>query len=419
MLGSGNMVRTSDTEFIVNAQQTKRHRRLLELINSGLLPRFAKGGLTDAEKSARADLRSQFGMNRFAGAAGWSTTSFQKGLGAPSDLAGLVAALSQARTNIKAATSGGTESRLLRTLDAVGKKLIGQEKALGRVNASLEKARDKLDSLKSAAASLSSSVKSGIMTSANITSGANSGAPVTVASIMGGLKESRDKGDAFAQALKDLKEKGLDKGLIAEIAQAGTEGGGLETASALLGASESEIKSLNKLRVDIIKSASSAGATAADAMYGAAIKAQTASVNRLQQSQDKLEKSMATLAKVMEKAISKAIGKKAGGGIVGGSGLTMVGEQGPELLDLAVGSRVWSNPDSRRLMGEAAPWASMLNAPRGGAAAGKRGAVGGAGGGRPIVVNQTITLDGKVLARQIFDPLRMETRVRGVALDGR
>jgi len=67
-------------------------------------------------------------------------------------------------------------------------------------------------------------------------------------------------------------------------------------------------------------------------------------------------------------------------------------------------------------MGEAAPWASMLNAPRGGAAAGKRADM---GGGAPIVVNQTITLDGMVLAQQLFDPLRKETRTRGVALDGR
>jgi hypothetical protein len=65
---------------------------------------------------------------------------------------------------------------------------------------------------------------------------------------------------------------------------------------------------------------------------------------------------MSNLAKIMEKSISKAIGKKAAGGIVGAAasgglrgGLTWVGEHEPELLDLPVGSRVRSGPDSRRM----------------------------------------------------------------------
>jgi hypothetical protein len=46
---------------------------------------------------------------------------------------------------------------------------------------------------------------------------------------------------------------------------------------------------------------------------------------------------------------------QAHGGIIGAAGggprsrLTLVGEQGPELVDLAPGSRVRSNPDSRRI----------------------------------------------------------------------
>jgi hypothetical protein len=52
-----------------------------------------------------------------------------------------------------------------------------------------------------------------------------------------------------------------------------------------------------------------------------------------------------------------------------------------------------------------APWASMLNTPRR-TSAGSGG--GGGGMARPIIVHQTITLDGKVVARQILDPLRQE-----------
>lgn len=369
----------SNGEFVMKKTAVDRYgERFMQSVNDGQLnmPRMAKGGkVTQAERDARADLRSQFGMNRFAGAAGWSTTSFQKGLGAPSDLAGLVAALSQARTDIKAATSGRTESSLLRTLDSVGKRLIGQEKALGRVNASLEKARDKLDSLKSAAASLSSTVKSGILTSANITRGANSGGPVTVASIMGGLTESRDKGAALAQALKDLQKAGLDKGLIAEIAQAGTEGGGLETAGALLGASGSEIASLNQLRADIVKSAGAAGATAADAMYGAGIKAAEGLVKGLQSQQDAIEKQMMRIAKSMETAIKKALGIKSPSKV-----MEEVGDYTAEGFAQGITGNRSVQP----------AWASMLNVPRGSSTTARATGGGAPGGGQPIVIQVSI-----------------------------
>lgn len=64
------------------------------------------------------------------------------------------------------------------------------------------------------------------------------------------------------------------------------------------------------------------------------------------------------------------------------SDLTWVGEQGPELVDLAPGSRVHSNPDSKRMAG----------------------AGGGGGGGGPITVN--LVVDGRVLAQAMMDPQR-------------
>ncbi|MEU6397883.1 hypothetical protein ABZ867_12985 [Streptomyces cinnamoneus] len=80
------------------------------------------------------------------------------------------------------------------------------------------------------------------------------------------------------------------------------------------------------------------------------------------------------------------------GGIIGAAGggarsrMTLVGEQGPELVDLPPGSRVRSNPDSKRI------------------AAGMA-ASGGSGGG-PIVVQ--VMLDGRQVARAMVDPLQAE-----------
>ncbi len=55
------------------------------------------------------------------------------------------------------------------------------------------------------------------------------------------------------------------------------------------------------------------------------------------------------LAKAHGRAHGGVVGTAATGGVR--NNMTLVGEQGPELVDLPAGSRVRSNPDTRRLMG--------------------------------------------------------------------
>jgi hypothetical protein len=89
-------------------------------------------------------------------------------------------------------------------------------------------------------------------------------------------------------------------------------------------------------------------------------------------------------------------GKFAHGGIVGqaahgatSSGLTWIGEQGPELVSLPAGSRVWSGPDSRRLN------ARMPSPFSDGAHPATPG---------PMYIN--LKVDGRTLATAIVDPMR-------------
>ncbi|WP_326787863.1 phage tail protein [Streptomyces sp. NBC_00151] len=390
--GSGSMAAVSDTEYVVQAKSVRKYGvGLLDALNAGRLKLagFAKGGkLTkaqqrakaqaEAESQARHDANGQLTISHFGQMAGYQRSEFGSALGKADSISSLVNSLNQWRSIILKSTHGSTESKLLKQLDATGRALLKQEKQLNSVTASLGKAKDRLNDLKSSAASLSSSVRGGVLSSANITKGASSDKTMTVASIMGNATQSRDKAKAFAQALKELKAKGLDKGLIEDIANAGIEGGGLETAGALMGASSSEISSLNTLRSQTATYAKSAGGTAADAVYGAAIKAQTLVVKQLSKSQENLKKSMDRLAKAMEKAVEQAFKKKANGGIVGAAsgglrgGLTWVGEEGPELVRLPASSTVYPAGQSRQKA--AAPWSSMLNearrAPASGATAG-------------------------------------------------
>ena len=409
----------SNGEFVMKAAAVRKYgEKFMQALNEGRLtmPRFASGGKVSSEaRDARSSLRGQFGISSFGRLAGYQRTPFEKSLGAPSDVPALVDALNRASGDIKRATGGRTESRLLRQLNSVGKTLITYDKQLNKVNSSLEKARGKLDDLKSAASQLSDSVKSNILSSANITRAAGAeDSRVTINTILSQMRGSASNAADFDSALKALRKKGLSSDLLSQIAQAGIEGGGLETAQALLGGSSDQIRTLNSLQNQIAKSAASAGATTADAVYGGAIKAQAAYVSMLAKSQERLEKAMASLAKVMEKAISRAVGRKAAGGIVGGAasggvrgGMTWVGEQGPELLDLPAGARVWSSPDSRRMA--SAPWASMLTTRHGRTAA--RGGSAAAEGSRPIVLN--VHLGTREFGQIWVDVGRKEVKTRG------
>jgi hypothetical protein len=137
-------------------------------------------------------------------------------------------------------------------------------------------------------------------------------------------------------------------------------------------------------------------------------------VSTLTKSQDRLTKSMESLAKSIERMIEKAFKGKAAGGIVGGaasggirSNLTWVGEQGPELVNLAPGTRVWSNPDSRRMQQQA--WASMLNEPRGATARG--GAAVAVGRREPVVLE--LRSSGSDIDELLLRILRKAIKNRG------
>ena len=388
-------------EAYIPLSETKRPRSravAAETVSKlgGSVQWFANGGKVSAsERQARTGAAGELGISPFGRVAGYTQSSFLKQLSDASSVNDLVNSLNKWRGIIKAATSGLTEKKLLTQLARSGAQLLKYERQQAKVNAALEKAKEKLSGLRDAAGQLRDQVASGITGAANITQTAQGDKTVTTRGILGDLRRDRDRAVALEKALATLRARGLNAGSLSEIAQAGIEGGGLETASALLTASKGDIKEINALEKQLAKSAVESGKITAGAMYNAGIKAAEGLVKGLQKQQKNLDRLMENLAKSLEKAIKKAFGIKSAGGIVGAasggarSGLTWTGEHGPELVKLPAGSQVRSNPDSRRMVAD-----SRM-------------------GGQPIIVYQTITLDGKVIAQQIFDPLRSEISHRG------
>ncbi|MFC7817549.1 hypothetical protein ACFUTR_23245 [Streptomyces sp. NPDC057367] len=390
---SGASAMVSDTEYVVQSSAVKKYGLpVLDALNRGTL-KLAGGGVTKKEREARNDTRHLLSVSRFGQMAGWRHSEIRNALGDPGDVSSLVTALSDWRANIQKATHGRTESNLLRQLDATGRKLFWYQKHLDKASSSLQKSKDRLDDLRRAADQLRDSVMNNVLSSASITKNRQDG-PVTTASIMSQLTGSRDKATAFAKALEGLRKKGLAGALIEQIGEAGIDGGGLETAGALLKASGSEIRSLNSLQSQITGAAAAAGKSTADAVYASQIKGQESLVKAWDRTVKSLKGSMDKLAAAMEKSVERAWGR-ATGGIVGGSAATggargswtMVGEHEPELVRLPFGSRVYSGPDTRRMQQQA--WTSMLNQPRG-VARPAAPAASATRSDRPLVINLEI-----------------------------
>ncbi|MFJ8146552.1 hypothetical protein ACIQ6R_15995 [Streptomyces sp. NPDC096048] len=411
---SGATAMVSDTEYVVQSSAVKKYGLpLLDALNRGTL-KLAGGGATKGQRDARNKARSDLTLSRFGWMAGWRSSEFGNALSNPDSISSLVSALNQWRSIIQKATSGKTESRLLKQLDSTGKKLMTYERQLTKASSSLQKSKDRLDELRRAASQLRESIMNGVLASANITKNRGDG-PVTPQSIMANLIGSRDKAGAFASALQQLQKKGVRSDLIEQIAEAGIDGGGLETASAMLKASAKDIAMMNVLQRQIQDRAISAGKTTSDAVYGSQIKGQEQLVKAWERTVDILGDRMKKLTAAMEKAIEKGFGMKATGGIIGGAATggargswTMVGEHEPELVRLPYGSRVYSGPDTRRMQQQA--WTSMLNTPRG---AGARQAATPAVGrpDKPIVIN--LSVGGREFEQIWVDTGRRAVSTRG------
>lgn len=414
-------IMASNGEFVVNAAATSRHRGLLEAINSGA-DGYARGGRVmpahtradqvkaraervqaaaerrqaalDAERQAGGEALGQLGMSHFGRMAGFSMPAFVKGVGAPGDVGGLVATLNEWRSKIRAATHGALEGRLTGALDRFGAAAIRNEKALTAVNARLDAAKDKLAGLKAAFAQMRDSIASSVVSFGSIAR-QGGGGPLGQVSVGEQLRQSVGQAQAFAQDLAVLKKKGLNSQSLSEIASAGIEGGGLETAQRLLGASKADIKQINSLEKQLQAAGKAAGQTTADAMYGGGLRAADALVKGLEKSQTRIEKVMERAALSMAAALKGALSHKATGGVVGAAatggprwGRTLVGEYGPEIADLPVGSRIHSAPDTQR----------MLSA---------------SGGGQVPPIEITLMIGDTALGTVMVDPLRRVIRDRG------
>jgi hypothetical protein len=201
---------------------------------------------------------------------------------------------------------GKKRSKALATINAGTSQLMRLANHESAVAARLKNANKHLGDLIKARDKLAADVKKGVLDAANITQNA-SGGPVTGDTILTNLQAKLAQAKQFAANLAQLRKKGVRSDLIAQIAQAGVEGGSA-AATALATADKGTIKQINSTQAQLVSAAGQAGSVAGDAMYGAGIQAARGLVKGLAKEQAAIEKQMLKIAQAMSAAIKKALG---------------------------------------------------------------------------------------------------------------
>lgn len=175
-----------------------------------------------------------------------------------------------------------------------------------RVIKDLADAEKKLKSLAKERDSNAKKIREGILSEADITQSVTGG-PTTAQAIAAQLRAQLKAAQDFAAQIVRLRKRGLRADLLDQIGQAGTEQGSA-AAAALSGATDAQLKEINRLQKQLSAAASTTGSTVADAMYDSGGQAAKGLVAGLKKQKKEIEKAMISIAVGMQKALRQALG---------------------------------------------------------------------------------------------------------------
>jgi tape measure domain-containing protein len=180
-----------------------------------------------------------------------------------------------------------------------------------KVAAALKKAEDKLAGLKKARDEMASGIASKAKDYGSIMGVYDSSeyGDNSASAILGRLKAKLKHIVDFRKNLGLLAKRGLGKGIISEIANAGPEEGG-QMAQALLNANGLQVQQINATYAQIGQQSNALGSQVANDYYGAGIHAVDGLIKGLKSKESALTKAMKKLADSMVKQLKKSLGIK-------------------------------------------------------------------------------------------------------------
>ena len=354
--------------------QADKHRPLLKAINGGLadggtVPGLAKGGTVKKGKKGKRGGGGGGPDSQFFNVPREVTRQVSQSFAADiSDITGqLLAQLSDQMTSIAENMEDqgeGAAAGIARSYVAKFRPWVTQ---LGKTRELLESATAKLDELKQGLQSTLENVRRTLSDTSKI---------ATMRSFKGMIRTmtARDKSTGeYADALRQLEHMGLNRTLFQQITDAGISG--LGAAKAIIQSGAAGVAQLNALQTGVEASADRAAATAGDYLYAAGIASAQGVVDGLKAQEAQILAIMGGIGVQLGNEIAASIDATGGGlrssrgggggggkgkkgkkpkkhaiGSISTSGLALVGERGPEYVNLPRGSRVYSNRESKQMM---------------------------------------------------------------------
>ncbi|MFE2555965.1 hypothetical protein ACFXGT_08005 [Streptomyces sp. NPDC059352] len=285
---------------------------------------------------------------------------------------GMIVGLTGTKDQIKAtamdlvkdvwAAWAGTKS----TTDSALVKMINKD------HATLQKLAGQRDALRAqiaAAQQFRGDVRAQAQSASGLSSLGLEAKQVNAGSIKAGLGQKLSRLRQFAKWISVLSKRGINRNLLRQVIAMGPEEG-YAYASALVGMSDADLKSVNSLQSQIDKESDNLGKNSADALYDAGKDAGKGFLTGLQSQEKAIVDQMYKLAKSMEAAIKKALGIKSPSRVAHSIGLNFGQSLG--------GGTLASLPDVGRAVdtvaGRMAGIRPMPGRPTAGLAAGQAGA---------------------------------------------
>jgi hypothetical protein len=197
--------------------------------------------------------------------------------------------------------AGGINAVLTRDVGRINKLMVSRDAVVKKLAA----AQGTLNGLLTAAAKVKDDIAAKVRESFQLFGG--TGASEGVEGITQRLSRALATAQQFAADVAKLKARGLAKGLMEQLAEAGPTAGAA-MAKLLAGSTDAQLAQLNTLAGQLGTVADQTGATVADALYGAGIKAAQGLVAGLTSQQKQIEAVMLAIAKGMQTAIKRALG---------------------------------------------------------------------------------------------------------------
>lgn len=223
--------------------------------------------------------------------------------------------LSEVRSQIRSSLKGKAEYRALKAVDQYSAKIRRTYDAWKKTSAQLEKAREKLESLKQEAASFKSSVQSSVkgwfdpIGSALEGSGAFTNQGGLLGAILGDAKTQAAQISQTTNLLDQAAKRGLSKDAYEKILSLSPEDAN-KTAVALASATEAQINELNGYYSAVDKQAAASGNQAYDSFFKVGIRAQQGIVDGLLKDKKAIEQAADKLGAALEKAVKRRLGIK-------------------------------------------------------------------------------------------------------------